>query len=149
MKPRIFVDSTDSLEPTFHELIPISNAIVRYTGTTLTISAPLSQNINHQLSAFGGSLYANAVLAGWGLMQMKQSELNLDCNTVVMGGDVSYERPVVDDPLCTCELPENAEQLFETLEKEGKISASMVSTFSSGGQTAMALVGRYHLKQHR
>ena len=61
MKPKIFVDSIKSLENVFHELIPISQhmgvKVVNYTGSELTLAAPLANNINHQLSAFGGSLF--------------------------------------------------------------------------------------------
>ncbi len=151
VKPRIYVDSTESLEQTFHELIPISAQmgvkVVSYSGDSLTISAPLAANINHQDSAFGGSLFAVAALAGWGLMQMKLSELLLDCNTVVMGGEVSFERPVYDDLICTCELPADADAVFEALVNTGAASTRMNSSYTSNGKTAMRLNGQYHLKK--
>jgi thioesterase domain-containing protein len=151
-KPRIYVDSQESLQEAFHELIPISKAmgvtVQEYTGTSLIIRAPLALNINHQHSAFGGSLFAVAALAGWGLMQMKLSEHLLDCNTVVQNGEVSYERPVYDDLVCKCTLPEDADSLFESLRESGKASTTLISIFeTTEGKVAMTLTGKFHLKQ--
>lgn len=150
MKSRIFVDSPEALERAFRELIPISEAIgvkvVSYDQGELVISAPLSKNINHQHSAFGGSLFSVAALAGWGLMQLKLSELELDCNTVVMGGEVKYSRPVYDDLVCHCRLPENADEIFKTLEEQHTVTTSMTSTYYCNEKVAMQLEGQYHLK---
>lgn len=152
IRPRIYVDSMESLQAAFHELIPISQAmgvtVQDYTGLALTISAPLAPNENHQHSAFGGSLFSVAALAGWGLMQLKLSEQLLDCNTVVMDGEVSYKRPVYDDLVCKCTLPDDADTLFETLRNEGSTSTRLTSVFECpDGRAAMTMTGRYHLKQ--
>lgn len=150
MKSRIYVDSPEALEKAFHQLIPISQAlgvkVQSWDNGELIISAPLSANINHQHSAFGGSLFSVAVLAGWGLMQLKLSELELDCNTVVMGADVKYSRPVYDDLVCHCCLPDDADEVFRTLKRNHKVSTSMTSTYYCGDDVAMQLEGRYHLK---
>lgn len=149
-KPRIYVDSIESLQTAFHELIPISKAmgvrVISYTGDTLTTTAPLEHNINHQHSAFGGSLFSLAAMSGWGLMQMKLSELLLDCNTVVMDGEVSYQRPVYDDLECTVKLPPEAEAMFAELAEKGTSRTELVATFECNGKVAMQMKGRYHLK---
>lgn len=152
-RPKIYVDSLDSLEQSFHELIPLSTAMGlradAYDGKSLTVSAPLAPNINHQQSAFGGSLFAVAALAGWGLMQMKLSELMLDCNTVVMGGEVTYSKPVYDDLICTCRLPDDAEAFFERLDVEGKATTQLTCTFECDGEVAMQLQGNYFLNKRK
>lgn len=38
---------------------------------SLLLSAPLAANSNHKGTAFGGSLYSVAVLAGWGLLTLE------------------------------------------------------------------------------
>lgn len=121
--------------------------VVSYSGDSLCITAPLSPNQNHQHSAFGGSLFAVAALAGWGLMQMKLSELLLDCNTVVMGGEVSYLRPVYDDLLCVARLPDNFDAVVKTLEAQGTAATQMTSSYECDAKVAMSLDGKYHLKQ--
>jgi len=152
-KPRIYVDSIDALEAAFHELIPISKAmgvrVVSYTGDSLTTTAPLDPNINHQHSAFGGSLFSLAAMSGWGILQMKLSELLLDCNTVVMDGEVSYQSPVYDDLECTVRLPENADDLFAELKAKGTVRIELVATFEANGKLAMQMKGRYHLKRRK
>ena len=149
-RPRVYVDSIESLERAFHELIPISQAmgirVVSYNGLSLTTTAPLSQNINHQHSAFGGSLFSLAALSGWGLMQMKLSELLLDCNTVVMGGEVSYQQPVYDDLECVVTLPGNPDAIFDELADKGTVRTELIATCECDGKTAMQMTGKYHLK---
>ncbi len=149
-KPRIYVDSIESLETAFHELIPISKAmgvrVISYTGDTMTTKAPLSLNINHQHSAFGGSLFSLAAMSGWGLMQMKLSELLLDCNTVVMDGEASYQSPVYEDLECIVQLPSNSDALFSELAEKGRVRTELVATFEADGKAAMQMKGRYHLK---
>lgn len=150
-KPSIFVDSIRHLEDTMHSLTPISRvmgiSVVSYDGESLTVTAPLAPNINPHQSAFGGSLYSIAALAGWGLIQMKLSELLLDCNTVVMSGEVSYERPVLQQLLCVCSLPNDSAKVFETLDREGSASATLTSVFQSNRKDAMRLSAKYHIKK--
>lgn len=143
IKPRIYVDSAASLEKTFHEMIPISRAmgltVVSYADGELIVKAPLAPNQNHQHSAFGGSLFAVAALAGWGLMQLKLSELMLDCNTVVMGGEVSYQRPVYDDLVCRCALPAGSEAVFQKLIEKGTATTTLTASFYTNDKIAMTL----------
>ncbi len=151
-KPKIFVDSVSTLESTLHSLIPISRhmgiTVDAYDGQSLTLTAPLANNINHQESAFGGSLFSVAVLAGWGLMQLKLNELALDCNTVVAGGETVYLRPVFGELICTATLPADSAEFFDRLNRNGRASTNMVSSFLTKrdlGKPAMTLNGKYHL----
>lgn len=134
-----------------HSFTPISKAmgitVVSYDQQSLTVSAPLAPNINPHRSAFGGSLFSVAALAGWGLMQLKLSELLLDCNTVVMSGEVSYERPVLDELLCVCRLPNDSANVFEALVRDGAASTTLTSVFKSNNKDAMRLAAKYHIKK--
>ena len=121
--------------------------VVSCTTDSLILSAPIANNINHQNSAFGGSLYSVAVLAGWGLIQLKLSELGLDCNTVVVGAGVSYRKPVFGDLRCICSLPEAADDFFDKLAKDGKATTSLISEFELDDQIAMRLKGRYQVQR--
>ena len=134
-----------------HLLTPISKvmgiSVVSYDRESLTVAALLAPNINPHQSAFGGSLFSIAALAGWGLMQMKLSELLLDCNTVVMSGEVSYERPVLEQLLRVCRLPNDSAKVFETLVREGAASTTLTSVFKSNNKNAMRLAAKYHVKK--
>ena len=147
LKPEIYVDSIESLEVTLHRLIPISRhmgiKVTNYTGTELTLVAPLANNINHQQTAFGGSLFSLTALAGWGLMQLKLSEEELDGNTVVAGGDVSYSAPVAEDFTCRCSLPDDWPQFLLKLKTRGKASVGMRSVVSASGTDSMQFNGHF------
>lgn len=134
-----------------HSLTPISKvmgiSVVSYDSESLAVAAPLAPNINPHQSAFGGSLFSIAALAGWGLIQLKLSELLLDCNTVVMSGEVSYKRPVLGQLLCVCRLPNNSAEVFETLIRDGAASTTLTSVFKSNNKTAMHLGAKYHVKK--
>ena len=88
----IKINSVESLQRAYHDLIPINAPMVihidQYDGRTLIIKAPLANNINHQQSAFGGSLFLLSALVGWGLLQLKLTVLNLTANPVIAGGGV-------------------------------------------------------------
>lgn len=147
VKPHIFVDSAASLEPVLHQLIPISGhmgiRVVDYDGSCLTLAAPLDKNINHQGSAFGGSLYSVAALAGWGLLQLKMSELGIDTDTVIASGEVKYHRPVFADFECFCSLPETWPQFVNRLAARGKARIELAPGIRVNGQSAMVLTGSY------
>ena len=117
--------------------------VVNYTGSELTLVAPLDNNINHQLSAFGGSLFSIATLAGWGMMQLKLCEENLDANTVIASGDVGFFLPVTGELSCTCSLPDDWPLFLQKMCDRGKASVNMISAIGTGDETAMQFNGRY------
>ncbi|MCB1644395.1 MAG: YiiD C-terminal domain-containing protein [Pseudomonadales bacterium] len=139
--------TTQALEETCHSLIPISQAmglrVDAYDGQRLRLSAPLANNINHQQSAFGGSLFSLSALAGWGILQLKMTELGLDTNTVIAGGDVSYDKPVFGQLICVCELPAGYTTFTEKLRERGKASLAMQTRIIVNDETAMTFSGKY------
>lgn len=117
--------------------------VVDYDGKCLTLSAPLSNNINHQLSAFGGSQFSIAALAGWGLLELKMSELGVEADIVIAGGDVSYRAPVLEDFTCRCELPESWPAFVDRFSSRGKASVVLTPTVFVQDEAAMELTGTY------
>jgi len=149
-QPRLAIDSAEELEKTFHQLIPISKSmgvtVVDYTENSLTLGAPLLENINHQNSAFGGSLFSLSALTGWGILQIQLSRLSLDCNTVVANATVNYSRPVFDDLRCTVELTENKQKRFEELLETVSQVIDLDARIESRGEIAMTSTATYHIK---
>ena len=141
------VNSADSLEKTFHQLIPISLhmgvKVKSYDGNRLVIKAPLSNNINHQQSAFGGSLFSLTALAGWGILQLKLGELKLSANTVVAGGEVGYSAPVFEDLLCSCDLPEEYPAFVDKLKNKGRASIQLTANIILESGSAMMFSGKF------
>jgi thioesterase domain-containing protein len=143
--------SIEALQQAYQTLIPISQHMgiqaVSYDGQCLRVTAPLANNINHQQSAFGGSLFSLVALAGWGLLQLKITELGLDCTTVIAGGEVGYQVPVVAELVCDCRLPAAYEDFASRLLQTGKASILLDTGIMQGDASAMTFSGRYVVRQ--
>ena len=120
-----------SLEVALHQLIPVSAFMgirpIYYDGKCLRLTAPLKNNVNHQLSAFGGSLFSVSVLAGWSILQLKVAELGIEANTVIAGGELGYAAPVFEDIHCELNLPDEYDGFSERLMTKGKASIQLTS----------------------
>lgn len=140
-----------SLQTALHTHIPISGhmgiEVDSYDGERLVLSAPLANNINHQLSAFGGSLFSLSALAGWSMVQLKLAEMKIAANTVIAGGDVSYSQPVFTTLHCEIELPAAYPAFREKLLNTGKASILLTSNILLDGKSAMAFSGKYVVRK--
>jgi len=91
--------------------IPLVRAMqARVAGcdeTGVALSAPLAPNINHEGSAFGGSLASLATLACWGLVWLGL-EPTRGTHIVVGTSQIDYLRPVTDTLLAHCPWPESS-----------------------------------------
>lgn len=113
--------------------IPITKdfevSIKSYENNKLIISAPLEKNINHRNSAFGGSMSAIAILSAWGLLFIKQKELELNNTLVIQSSNFSFLHPVLNDFEAVAYLPkkENFDKFLKILHKKGKARISIYS----------------------
>lgn len=101
---------TDYLQQILNKEIPITQTlqikVSRWQDQQLTLDLPLAPNINHMSSAFGGSLYCGAVLAGWGWMHLQLKELGVtNGHIVIQNGEISYPLPVLGDATIICYPP--------------------------------------------
>ncbi|AHZ84865.1 YiiD C-terminal domain-containing protein [Bdellovibrio bacteriovorus] len=110
----------------------------------------LEKNKNHKGTAFGGSLYASAVLAAYALALAGLKQRGLDTeNIVIAKGEIQYLRPVETDFDIVSEFPsEDDEEAFyqELLSKKrvrGKIRSQILG---EGGSLKASLVGDFVVK---
>lgn len=110
----------------------------------------LEKNENHKGTAFGGSLYASAVLAAYALALAGLKQRGLDTeNIVIAKGEIQYLRPVETDFDIVSEFPsEDDEEAFyqELLSKKrvrGKIRSQILG---EGGSLKASLVGDFVVK---
>lgn len=142
----------DSLQIALYKLIPISKHMgieaISYDGQTLVLKAPLSPNVNHQQSAFGGSLFSVAVLTGWSIVQLKLGELQIRANAVVKGGEVAYTAPVFEDIRCELTLPAEYPEFAKSLVELGRASMVLTSEIFVGADrtSAMTFDAKYVVK---
>lgn len=102
---------TDYLQHVLNKEIPITQALQikvnRWQDQQLVLDFPLTPNINHMSSAFGGSLYCGAVLAGWGWMHLQLKELGItNAHIVIQNGQISYPLPVLGNATIICYPPD-------------------------------------------
>ena len=142
------------LQQTLRHEIPLTGAIglrvVAWDGESLTLGAPLAPNTNHKQTAFGGSLYSVAVLAGWGMLQLKLREQGLDGVVVIHESRVSYRLPVQGDFTATCRIdePQALERALTLFRRRGRARLALRVTIGEpGGDIAMELEGRYVVRR--
>jgi len=107
----------DSVKNTFEEIIHTQIPVVKdmgielsgFNGTEIKLKAPLDKNINHRFSAFGGSIYSVAVLAGYGLIFLNLRKRNLNPHIVVHKSNVVYKAPILKDFEAICKIENNKE----------------------------------------
>lgn len=93
------------------------------TSQKIVLSAPLSLNINHKLTAFGGSLHSIATLACWSLLHVNLKKLGFEkAQIVIAKSEVSYLIPVNSDFKAECCFSDSLEwdKFFKTLTRKGK-----------------------------
>jgi len=137
-----------ALERTLHDEIPLSQAmgirVAEFDGTSLRMTAPVAPNINHQSTAFGGSLYSLSVLCGWGLLHLKLAEARLHKHIVIQDADIRYLLPVDHDMDAECKVDEvKLKNFLRALEKHGRARLSLDVVIKHGDQIAVEFSGRY------
>lgn len=114
------------LEAFLYQKIPISRAlgarVVRADVSAVEITAPLATNINHLGTAFGGSLNAVLVLAGYTWLFQVLEGINPKSHVILKTGHTEYLRPVKEDirAICTAPDPQELDRFLQTFKKKGK-----------------------------
>lgn len=127
----------DEITAYLHAHIPITRSLgasaVGYDGATLRLSAPLAPNLNHAGTAFGGSLSALAVLAGWGLVHLNLRERGVPSRLVVQRSTLEFLAPVDGDFTATAALPspEAWERFLATLDRHGRARVTVPAAIAS------------------
>ena len=145
-------NGTKRLEQTLHDQIPPTRAmgieVVSYDGEELVLRAPLGPNSNDEGTAFAGSLYSLAVLAGWGMVFLKLVEANLAAKAMVYESSTSYRKPVREDIEARCRVPHPGafDDLFASFRENGKGKIELQAEIRSGSDVAVAFTGRYAVR---
>lgn len=126
------------LEAYLHRNIPLAAHMqVRVAACDragLRLTAPLAPNINHQSTAFGGSLASLATLACWGLTWLLIGP-GTDTAIVVNECHMTYLRPVTDTLVAMCPAPgSRAERAFSaTLMRHRKARIELIAQILQAG----------------
>jgi thioesterase domain-containing protein len=89
------------VEEYLHDHIPLAAAMgtsVRVADIEgVVLSVPLRPNVNFHSTAFGGSVAAQGILAGWTLVHVRLEHQGIQARTVIQRSDVAYLEPIHED----------------------------------------------------
>ena len=129
--------------------IPIASAfgakVMEIGSDTLTISAPLSANINHKRTVFGGSLQAVATPACWSLLHHKLRGSTDPGEIVITNSSIDYITPVTGDFVATAALPnpERWQQFLKVFDRRGKARLQLQAQIYQGEDLAVDYTGTF------
>jgi len=135
------------IEQYFRDKIPLTRAMAvrveSWADDRLVLSAPLEENHNHLGTAFGGSLNALAMLAGYGLIWLLLEDP--DAHVVVRRGTVDFLQPVRGELRATCTAPAKPEiKVFrERFASRGKARITLRATLEGDDGMAVEFTGEY------
>ncbi len=141
--------SEASLEAYLHQQIPLSAAmgvrVLRADAEGTILSAPLEPNLNHRATAFGGSVAALAILAGWATVHRRLHAEGHAVHTVIQDARVRFDIPVdgAFEARCAPPDPERWARFVKTLARRGRARIRMDVEVWSEGRKVGALQGAY------
>ena len=142
------MSATASLSETerfLHAQIPLSKAmgvrVESFSDGQLVLTAPLGLNHNHLGTAFGGSLSAIAVLAGYGLLWLLLGDRS--AHIVVRRSAIQYHHPVRGTLRAICKRPDEAKySAFKNqFVQKGKARLSLQVTIEEEGRVCVGFEG--------
>ena len=112
---------------------------------TVSLTSPLSPNINHKDTAFGGSLSSLAILSCWTLIHYKLDEITKNYNLVVQKSQINYHAPVNGEFTSTCKLKDVKDwiRFKDSLFKFGKARIILQSEVWSNNRLSCTHTGVY------
>lgn len=129
------------------EHIPVSQAlgvsVTMFDAESIRIAAPLTPNLNHRNTAFGGSLSSLGILAGWSIVNFNLLELGLNCRVVIQKSEMEFLHPVDGDFEASAKRPETWETFVKTLQRRGKARLELPSEILLKGKIVATHKGLY------
>ena len=121
--------------------------VLDFDGASLLLAAPLAANSNHKGTAFGGSLFSLAVLAGWALLTAKLRERGIDGELVIQDSRISYLAPVTGELTARAVLPAGPEleRFMRAVDRYRKGRIHLHVSIEHAGREAVHFEGNFAL----
>lgn len=132
------------MHTTIPQVVQMQVRVMAVDAAGLTLSAPLGPNINHEQTAFGGSIASLGTLACWGhlwLLLEEQPHMHI----VVNEAHIRYLRPVTTDLIAHCVAPaaEAQRRFLDTLARRGKARMELKAIIGQGVAMAAEYTGSF------
>lgn len=137
------------LERYMHAHIPLvaqmQVKVIDADAEGLRLTAPLAPNINHERSAFGGSLASLMTLACWGYLWLLLEEQQPGLHIVVKDAQLNYLKPVTGmlDARCAPPSAKELQKFLDTLARRGKARLSLKAETVQDGAAAAGYSGDF------
>lgn len=110
----------------------------------VVVEAPLSPNLNTHGTAFGGSLYCVASMAGWAMTHLTLMDAGLMPSVWIVKGEINYMRPVRGALRATASLSGEARAaLVDQFKSRGKAKVTVDIRVQEEGQDCVLLSAMY------
>jgi thioesterase domain-containing protein len=137
----------DALTRFLRDSIPLTHALdVRVTEASegrVRLVAPLTPNLNHHGTAFGGSLATVGILAGWTLLHMSLEDAGVPASLVVRHVELDYLEPVNGDLIADSVLPLQDWPRFVEVLQRGRRARIDVESTLRGNADAVRVKASY------
>jgi thioesterase domain-containing protein len=118
--------------------------LVSWSPGEVIVEAPLEPNLNTHGTAFGGSLYCVAAMAGWAMTHLTLMQAGFTPSVWVLRGEVDYLRPVRGRLRAVATLPaESREALCVSFRQRGKGKVAVDVAIIENGETCVRLKALY------
>lgn len=137
------------IEAYLHRHIPMSAAmgirVVSADERGVRLAAALEPNLNHQSTAFGGSVSSLAILAAWTLAHVGLRDRGVEGRIVIQRSTTDYISPISGEFEAFCSAPSTAEweRFVSAVEKRGRGRLRLHAHVTCGGETAAEFHGLY------
>ena len=137
------------LQDVLHTEIPLTKhmglSVVESTKLSLTLSAPLENNINHKCTAFGGSLYSASVLSGCGLIYLLLKQYDLSGHIVIQESNIKFLKPVNSEITSKCSFlsTQQCDKFINMYKRKGVARIKLTSKTLCNSEDAVIFNGSY------
>lgn len=140
----------DDLQTTLEREIPICSQLgirVHEGGLDgLVMSMPLKPNLNHQKTAFAGSLSTLCTVAGWGYTFLLLKKLGRSGSVVIHRSTIKYMQPVTSSEIraqCRAATPAESQYFLEMLDEKGQTKLELTVEIAGKLGPAVSFKGSY------
>ncbi|KXF76697.1 thioesterase [Paramesorhizobium deserti] len=132
-----------------HEHIPLSMAmqvaVVALHDESVVLKAPLSPNINHRETVFGGSASALAILAAWSLVHIRLVREGIVSRIVIQSNTMRYDAPISGTFSARSQLAAGANwgRFVEMLRRKGRARIEIAAVLDYEGNVAGRFSGEF------
>lgn len=137
------------IEQYLYEHIPITKALgveaVEFSKEGVKFKAPLSNNINHRSTAFGGSISSLLITTGWSYLRLLFDEADPIPRIVIGKSTTNYLKPVKSNFTSKLHLPkqENVDTFLNMYDRFGKARILLTAQIEEDNEVLAEFKGEF------